>query len=343
VNVPPVALLNTGLVTPVGLTAPASCAAIRAKLGNPKETRFISAEGGWIMGCPVPLEESWLGLAKLTRMAAQAISECLAGIPREDWRSIPLWLCLAEKTRPGRDDRLDERLFLDIGRELQTSFAPESAIVASGRAGIGTALYQARKLIHEQNKPLVLVVAVDSLLTAATLTAFERAERLLTETNSNGFLPGEAAGAVLLGRPSGAPELLCKGIGFGMEKATVESEEPLRADGIVHAIREALREAGCQLHDMDLRISDLSGEQYYFKEAALAVGRLMRKRREALDIWHAAECTGEIGAASGVVALALADAACRKSYAPGRRILFHASNDAGERTAVVLEFGAAPG
>jgi 3-oxoacyl-[acyl-carrier-protein] synthase-1 len=107
----------------------------------------------------------------------------------------------------------------------------------------------------------------------------------------------------------------------------------------VQAFRSALLEAGCGLHELDLRITDVSGEQYYFKEAALALGRVMRQRKEEFDIWHAAECTGEIGAAAGPVALALADAACHKAYAPGPNILFHASNDGGERTAAIFRYG----
>jgi 3-oxoacyl-[acyl-carrier-protein] synthase-1 len=340
VSVRPVALLKTGLVTPVGLTAPASCAAIRAKIANPRETRFMDSAGDWITGCAVPLDDAWLGRTKLAKMAALAIAECLEDVPRVEWSNIPLWLCLSESDRPGREENLDEQLYLDIARELGASFAPESAIVPNGRTGIGTALYQARKLIHEQDKSRVLIVAVDSLLHWPTLSAFDDAQRILTEDNSNGFMPGEAAGAVLIGKPTGGAELLCKGIGFGKEAATIESETPLRGDGIVQAIREALREGSCGFHELDLRISDLSGEQYYFKEAALAVARLMRKRREEnIDIWHAAECTGETGAAAGAVALAVADAACRKSYAPGRRILIHASNDSGERAALLLEYG----
>jgi 3-oxoacyl-[acyl-carrier-protein] synthase-1 len=106
----------------------------------------------------------------------------------------------------------------------------------------------------------------------------------------------------------------------------------------VQAIGGALKEASCALHDMDLRIADLSGEQYYFKEAALALSRMLRQRKDQLEIWHAAECTGEVGAAAGAIALAVAEAALRKAYAPGPNIIFHASNDSGERAAAVLTY-----
>ena len=51
----------------------------------------------------------------------------------------------------------------------------------------------------------------------------------------------------------------------------------MRADGLATAIKGALADAGCEMHDMDYRITDLSGEQYYFKEAALALSRTLRQ------------------------------------------------------------------
>jgi 3-oxoacyl-[acyl-carrier-protein] synthase-1 len=336
----PIAVLNTGVVTAVGLTAASACAAIRAKLTNPQEMLVKDRNGEPLMGYRVPIDDGQPDATKLVRMASLAITECLADIPKPDWQQIPLWLCVAEKSRPGRVAGLDDRLFLDICSHLGARFADQSAIVAQGRASIGTALYQARKQLLERDVPHVLIVAVDSLLNIPTLSAFEEKERLLTSANSNGFIPGEAAGAVLLGRPSGAAELLCTGLGFGIESATLESEQPQRAEGLVQAFRAALSDAGCALHELDFRITDLSGEQYYFKEASLALTRVMRQRKEEFDIWHAAECTGEIGAAAGPVALAVAQAACRKAYAPGPGILFHSSNDSGERVAAVLTYGA---
>lgn len=337
-SAPELAVHGTGLVTAVGLTAPAACAAIRAKLTNPTQTRFLDRGAQWITGYSVPFVAPERGQGKLVRMATSAAAQSLADIPKEDWSAIALLLCVAEPTRPGRVQGFDQQLHRSIEQQLGVRFASTS-IIAKGRTSIGTALREARRLIFEGGVENVLIVAADSFLEWPTLGAYERASRVLTADNSNGFIPGEAAAAVLLGRPSGRPELLCSGLGFGTESATLESGLPMRADGLVTAIRGALSEADCGMHDIDLRIADVSGEQYYFKEAALALTRVLRQRKEELDIWHAAECTGEVGAAAGPIALAVADAACRKAYAPGPAILLHASNDDGERMAAVLSYG----
>src|SRR5262245_10273041 len=171
---------------------------------------------------------------------------------------------------------------------------------------------------------------------------YDRADRLLREDNSNGFMPGEGAGALLVGDSSGQAELLCTGIGFGLEGAHIDSEEPLRAEGLTVAIRSALTEAGRTMRDFDFRITDISGEQYYFKEAALALARTLHEPKEEFDIWHPAECTGEAGALAGAAIIGLADAACRKGFTKGRNIVAHMSNDGGPRAAVLLQYRGAP-
>ena len=337
-----IAILKTGLVTAVGLTAASSCAAFRGKLTNPSETRFIDSGGEWIMAHQVALDQPWRGLTKLAKMAAMVIEEALADVPIAEWADIPLLLCVAEPDRPGRLDGLDDRLFTDIQAELGAKFAPQSAIVPHGRVGAAVALAQARTLLAG-GCDRVLIAATDSLLAWPTLSHYEREDRLLTPRNSNGFMPGEGAGALLVGADKNqSGELVCTGIGFGREAAHIDSGEPLRAEGLSRAIKAALADTGCAMHDMDFRITDLSGEQYYFKEAALALSRTLRQRKEEFDIWHPAECTGEQGATAGLTVVALADAACRKGFTKGPNVLAHMASDAGHRAALSLQFSGGP-
>jgi 3-oxoacyl-[acyl-carrier-protein] synthase I len=336
------AILNTGLVTSVGLTAAESCAAFRAKISNPTETRFIDSGGEWIMAHQVRLEHPWRGLTKLAKMAAMAIDEALQGVPKKEWGQLPLLLCVAETERPGRMAGLEDDLFLQIQTELGVNFAAQSAVVTQGHVGVAVALARARTLMGQTRLPRVLVAAADSLVNWPTLRHFDENGRLLAGENSNGFMAGEGAGALLLCQQSGMlGELVCGGIGFGREEAHLESDSPLRAEGLLQAIGAALAEAGSQMHDMDFRISDASGEHYYFKEATLALLRTLRGRKEEFDIWHPAECTGDVGAVVGMTIIALAKSAADKGYARGSKILAHMSNDAGQRAALALAFNSA--
>ena len=164
-------------------------------------------------------------------------------------------------------------------------------------------------------------------------------DRLLTERNSNGFIPGEAGAAVLVGADDGAPGLRIRSLGLAVERATIESEEPLRGKGLSAAYKQALDAAGVGLHEIDYRIADLSGEQYWFKEAALALAKVMRVRKEFQDVWHPADCIGEVGAAATPCILAVAWQAAWRGYAPGPLALAQACNDDGRRVAMTLDGG----
>jgi hypothetical protein len=335
---------GTGLVCGVGLNAAAACAAIRAGINNFQETRFMDAGGEWIMGCEVPLAQPWRGLTKLVKMACMAIAECMANseikiVPVE----TPVLLCVAEGERPGRLAGLDDELFHAIQTELGMDFHEQSSLIPQGRVAGSVALYQARKLIHDQGFKQVLIVGVDGFLNASSLMAYQERERLLTSQNSNGFIPGEAASAIIVGAPiaDDKPRLHCLGMGFAIEKATVDAELPLRADGLAAAIKSAEADAGCTIGSTDFRITDLSGEQYYFKEAALALSRTLRQRKEFYDIWHPADCFGEVGAGIGPAILVVLLDALKKGIAPGHWILKHTGNDNGKRCALILSYQAA--
>ena len=92
------AIEGLGLVSSVGNSAPSTCAAIRARVTNPTQTRFRDAHGTWIMAHEVDL--GIRGVKKLARMAAMAILESLDVTPASP--PLPLLLCVAEPTRPGR-------------------------------------------------------------------------------------------------------------------------------------------------------------------------------------------------------------------------------------------------
>jgi 3-oxoacyl-[acyl-carrier-protein] synthase-1 len=326
------------MVTAVGMTAPAACAAMRAGINNPTETRYVDAAGEWLLAQQVPLEESLRGRARVVRLAAMAVAESMSAFADIDSSRIPLLLCIAENTRKGRLGSLDGELLLDVQRLLGAKFSAASRVIAAGRVGVALALLEARKLLRQHDIPAVIVAGADSLISAPMLEAFERESRLMTSLNSNGFIAGEAASSLLLGRPVEGRWLLVEGIGLAREAAHIDSGEPLRGNGLVQAIRAALDDAACELHDLDFRITDLSGEQYYFKEAALALTRSLKQRKDSFDLWHPAQFIGETGSAIGPAILGVAEAACRKGYAAGPSILCHLGNDGGERAAIVARY-----
>jgi 3-oxoacyl-[acyl-carrier-protein] synthase-1 len=334
------ALGGVGMVTSVGLNAAATCAAIRAGVRNMSETSFVGASAEPLMAAQVSLPRPWRGRTKLVKMLSAAIRDCVSDLPEEDREGLPLLVGMAEHDRPGRLESLDETFVEEVESETKLRFSPRATgVVALGRVSGLVALERVRTLLLNDGFARVLVAGVDSLLVRTSLSALLDEDRLLTSENSNGFIPGEAAACVSVEPAStNSPTVACVGMGVAEEQVTIRSGEPFRAEGLTRAIVSALADAGIDLAACGLRLTDLSGEHYYFRETALALSRILR-REGARELWHPAECVGEVGAAIGPILLGYAAIAARKDYLPGPHVLVHASADGGLRAAACLAVG----
>jgi 3-oxoacyl-[acyl-carrier-protein] synthase I len=338
-----VSILAAGTVTAVGFNYRTSCAAIRAGIKAIRQLNLWDAStGDYLSGAKVDLPQWWEGIGKLADLVAPPIWECLKAAEPENPANIPVLLGVAALDRPHRLPRLSEDILDEIEWRLSLPHHSRSSVIAMGNVSGVVALAQAREMIKRRLTRYCLIAGVDSFLQQEVVEAYMDQSRIMTKTNSNGFFPGEAGAAVLVGAASGRDDdLKVLGIGFGHEHATIASESPLRGIGMIEACRNALSEAGVAMHEISCRNTDLNGEHYKFKEAMLAQGRLLRQRVERQDVWHAAECIGEIGAAHVPCALAMSRYAGQKDFAPGLRTLCHFSGDGPERAACVVEY--APG
>ncbi|TPK92439.1 MULTISPECIES: 3-oxoacyl-ACP synthase [unclassified Mesorhizobium] len=334
-------IASVGMVTAVGLDAPSACAAMRARLDGFQETRFVGSGTDLLIGAPVPLPRDWIGEKRMAHLAAAAICEAFETIPQARGQTA-LILCLAEEDRPGRPAGDSVRLLRNVSEITEIEPNMRSRIVAHGRTSGHIALDQARRMIASGEVPYVMIAGVDSYLTAPAIAYYLGENRLLAADNPNGFIPGEAAAAVLCTGSRG-DGLRLFGLGLARESATIYNAEdlPLRADGMTSAYSAAFKETGIEMNRLGYRIADLIGEQYWFKQSALASLRLLRGRHDFQDIWSPGESLGNVGAAVVPLMIGMAWMAARKGYAAGNPVLIEASNDAGACGAAILAARAA--
>jgi 3-oxoacyl-[acyl-carrier-protein] synthase-1 len=338
-----VAVTASGLVTAVGFNADSTLAAVRAGVSGVKKVNLWDYESGqYISGARVELPQWWEGIEKLADLVSPAILECYSAAEALDPTQIPVLIGLPGPDRPLRDPDLDQRVLELVAHRLGGKLHPESRAIPHGQVSGVVGLAEARESFRTARYPACIIAGVDSFLNRWVAREYFKRRRLLTPGNSNGFIPGEAGSAVLL-RPSEAvrgPSLEVLGLGLARESATIESDEPLRGDGLTEALGGALSEAGLTIFDAAYRITDLNGEQYKFKEAMIAAMRFEQgsRRRKRFELWHPIEYVGDIGAAIGPCVLALALHAGLHSYAPGPIALCHFGSDAGERAAAVVRF-----
>lgn len=331
----PLHIRAAGMVTAVGLDAASSCAAMRARLDGFVATRFAGPDGEALTGAPVPLPRNWIGEKRMAHLAAAAISDCLDAAPEARSGRVQLILCLAEATRPGRPVLDATRMAARIGEIVAMPGHAPTRVVEHGRPSGFAALDQARRMLAEGMADHVLIVGVDSYLTPLSIAHYLAESRLLAPGNADGFIPGEAAAAILCSAVGTGPLRLAS-LGLSREKASIYNgmdedgaHLPLRGDGMTAAYAQAFQAAGIEMRQLGYRISDLIGEQYFFKQTALASMRNLRGRHEFQDLWSPAESLGNIGAAVVPIMIGMAMMAAAKGYAAGDPVLVEASGDDG--------------
>jgi 3-oxoacyl-[acyl-carrier-protein] synthase-1 len=331
-----ISVTGIGLACPLGLQAAAACAAIRAKLNRREVLPFRDSDGDELAGsrldripAHVPRRSRALALAcyALDDMLGERMAEIL---PR-----VRLLIAVSDPER--RTPRGVEQLCRDLSEQLELVLAPNMLEVFVGGASAGLrALAAAREHIESQRVSACIVLAADSLVDASALSLYSQRRRLLTERNPDGFTPGEAAACLFLQPTTSRSWGSVIGIGQGHEEATLDSDVPLRANGLRYACGGALAEAKLAAHEIDFRISDAAGESYHFKEQALLVARLLRQSKPEFPLWLPAAQLGHVGAAAGICSVVVALTAMHRRYAPGPRVLICAGSDDGERMAAVL-------
>ncbi len=335
-------IVSTGMVCSVGLTAAAACAAMRAGIAGFDELPYLDNQGEPIIGAMVPgLDTDLKRGERLVEMLSMALTDCLSKQPNLNTEQTPLLLGLAEAGRPGGSADMADTIIGAIEEKQGARFHPQySRAIPKGHTAGFEGLRIARELFAQDASVTdCLVCGVDSYINARSLLWLDQDARLKTPESQHGLIPGEAA-TVSVVQPASSKQATVEliGLGFGFEKAGVLSEEPLLGLGLTEAARTALAEANRSYHEIDWRISDVSGEQYSFKELPLVEARLARVvRKEAQPISHCTESIGDCGAAAGMAQLVVAEESCRVGYSPGELGLCMTSAVPGDRAAVMFQ------
>jgi 3-oxoacyl-[acyl-carrier-protein] synthase I len=333
------------LVSPVGYGAAATCAALRAGIAAFEELDYPDSNDTPLRGARIdaiaPAKRGRERLIALAQLTMEHIdTEVAVELP---WSQMPIILCTRDRDVPGaRLNGILSGLRLPDGSMLGQR---RTAHVAAGQTSAFAALRQAREMLGEGNEPACLLLALDSLIDARTLAWLDSRMRLKTSAVTDGLIPGEAACLAVVSREPLTPHfVVVRGLGFGSEMATAVNEEPFRADGLRAALRNALAEAGTEMHEVAFRLSDVAGESYAFEELVLAQIRNMRNTRHDQPLWHAADCIGDTGAAAGLIQFAWAEQAFHRGYAPGDLAALHGSSMAfsGRAAAVISGVIATP-
>ncbi len=339
----PLFVSGAGAVTPGGLCAPQTLAAIRASISSFGQFALSEPAGAVQVAAMVPahwkLKRSygeWL-----QNMAARAIGEAMESSPApaeatallvappESFREHP-----AYRTVPPRE------FLAALIRASGFAFHPASRAVDGGAAaGIGL-LGRADELLRDAGLAQVLLGGVDSLVNQVDMARLARAGRLKSGDNAQGVVPGEGAVFVRLTRLAegeGQAAAAIRGYGIAQEEDSVLTEKYSQGRAQLAAFRDAVDDGhGPSEADISFIASNANGERYLAWEQMIARSRFFRTRRETFPTAYASMTVGDMGSAGGAMTLLLAADSLRSGYAPGPVAMCEVSSEGGLRAAATL-------
>lgn len=337
-----------GASTPVGRNAWSTAAAVRAGISRIREHPELLDTAGEPMRV---VAASWLdsGLGGAERFAAlllPAIEQAIAPALRIDPSMRCALMLGLPSPRPGLSQTLQDQLVAHITRSHGDRLVSVSAYPAGHAAGL-LALAAALERLGRGDVDGCVVAGVDSYLAAETLRWLEVCDQLHGAgplNNAWGFIPGEAAGAVLVMRAPTAQRLglgplaVILGAGSAHEPKAIKTRTVCVGEGLTQAFRGALAAlpAGTQVSDV---YCDLNGEPYRADEYGFACLRTKEAFRSPADFVAPADCWGDVGAAGAALHMILAAIAGAGGYARGDTAFIWASAEEGERVAALLTVG----
>ena len=338
-------IVGVGGTTPIGRTMSASAAAARAGVSGFAEHPFMIDTAGEPMRVAAV---SWLptelgGVERYCALLFPAIDECLR-LSRGDGVELPAGLALGlPPCRPGRPPALAEQLIERIAVRYRGMFSVVEAFECGHAAGYVGAQTAIAALGSGRLHPWV-IAAVDSYIAPETLEWLEASDQLHgagSFNNAWGFIPGEAAGAVMIapaaaqGDERAGPYCELVSVGVARETNSINTAGVCVGQGLTRAFRDALGGIGSD-ERVDNVVCDLNGETYRADEYGFAVLRTREHFRAPTNFVAPADCWGDVGAASAPLHLSLVLISHARGYAGGSLSMTWGSSESGERGAAVV-------
>lgn len=338
-------LVSVGASTAVGRTAWSSAAAVRAAVsGFAQHPYMIDTAGEPMRAAFAPwLDIGLTGVDRFSALLFPAIDQVVESHTLQLARMKVAIAIALPAPRPGLQDNLAQELLAHAAARYPGQFAASATFPHGHAAGL-LALDAACRRLKQGTLDACVVAGVDSYIEPQTLEWLERCEQLHGAgplNNAWGFIPGEAAGALLLVREKalerpGMPVLAqVAGVASAMESKCIKTQTVCIGEGLTQAFRAALQvlPQGMKVTDV---YCDMNGEPYRADEYGFTCLRTKEYFESASDLVAPADCWGDVAAAGPPLHIGLAAIAGAKGYANGETAFVWASSEQGQRAATVL-------
>jgi 3-oxoacyl-[acyl-carrier-protein] synthase-1 len=200
-------------------------------------------------------------------------------------------------------------------------------------------LGQALRFLASGRGQSVLVGGVDTHLDLRVLDNLDIEQRLLGDHVSDGLIPGEGAGFLVLSRQTTAPKppaTFIAGVGLASDPGHRYAEAPARGEGLWNAMNALFSATPLGNLQIQSTLAGLNGENFSAKEWGVARLRHGACFAAGGRFEHPADCYGDVGAATGGVLTALAHTALTHRHREGPMLVW-ASSDHEERGCTIVD------
>ena len=326
------AIQSFGAVTAAGPNAARTMGAIHARIQLFGETKLEGPAGDPITGALTPLAPKLRGAARVAALGIVALDECAVAAP-ESPIARPLIVCAPTPADLGAPEgELLDRILAQAAYPIDRT---RSRIIARGKEALLEALTLADAMLRGRQVPGCYLLGADSLVTPVRLRRLAADGLLVDGVNSDGFVPGEGAAALLVvPHLDRATKATIAGLGSARDPGLAKGD-PSTGQAIGQALRQAIADARVKAAHISVATNDLSGRYALFEELSLAAARPPLAAMRGLKMIQPALATGEIGAASGVLSLAALTFFLERGVADEAAVALFTSEGAA-RTAAVL-------
>lgn len=348
------------LATPLVLNAAGACTALAPTLVQSaflarrgslavRESALLDPEGNPVSACGLPLLDPFLvGPARLFALTDFALGDLPSDF-RGQIASLRLkFYPLLGREFEGRLPNGHRRGDL-VGFELKSRGEAKfhGSLPTEVNTRDVTALAEVLPLISDELRrgvaDVAIVVAAHSDLTPERLAQLYETQRLYSDDNDDGILPGEAAVVLAFSTPQTTRRANLKQL--AQVVAVTRGHDPARPDndasafeaiGLTLAMRRVVQAAQLAPHQIGWLYSDLSFEQYRVHEYQAILARCQEILGPPQVHEFPSQRLGFLGCATVPLHLALAANAWEYGYAPADRCLSISGHDDGTRCSVLL-------
>lgn len=347
-----IVITSLGALTPVGETVDETLVAIKAGIIGVSEHAYYGCtpiDPEWdeeltLYASTVPIIDPFMdGLERIIELTIPALTEVLekADLSRKELTETGLFIALPAEDTATFNLKLYTHYLQLLCSRMGLSGLKLAKINKSGKCGFFEHIVDATGFLKSGDLTYAIVGGVDSYLLEDRMSLMDKAWRLKSERNVDGFIPGEAASMAMLelsGHARGrdmTPIAKITGIALGNESETIKSGKNSTGIGLASAIRKAVDYPS--VTEFDTVYCGLNGESYFAFEWGLQLVRLGTLFKNLKHLIHPIENCGEMGAATGGVLLACASKAfAQNKPANDKPALLWLSGDNEVRTALTL-------